>query len=67
MVVVEQTGVRMMKECFKIEASKSTPHYGFRKGPKLFGDEGYRAAKNELEVNLLGRICIDMLSWKDIM
>ena len=39
----------MMKEYFKIEASKSTPKYGFRKGLKLFGDEGYQAAKNKLE------------------
>ena len=67
MVVVEQTGVRMMKEYVEIEASKSTPQYELRKGLKLFGDEGYQAAKNELEVNLLGRDCIDMLSWKDLM
>ena len=66
MVVAEQVGVRMMKEYFKIEASKSTPQYGFRKGLKLFGDEGYQATKNELEVNLLGRGFIDMLSWKYI-
>ena len=45
-------------------ASKSTPQYGFRKGLKLFGDEGYQAAKDKLEANLLGRGCIDMLSWK---
>ena len=36
MVVAEQAGVRMMKEYFEIEASKSTPQYGFRKGLKLF-------------------------------
>ena len=56
----------MMKEYFEIEASKSTSQYGFRKGLKLFGDEGYQAAKDELETNLLGRGCIDMLSWKDL-
>ena len=61
-MVTEQVGARMMKEYFKIEASKSTPQYGFRKGLKRFDDEGYQAAKNELEVNLLGRGCIDMLS-----
>ena len=54
-----------MKEYFEIEASKSTPQYGFRKGLKLFGDEGYQADKNKLEVNLLGRGCIDMLSRKE--
>ena len=66
MVVTEQAGIRMMKEYFEIEASKSTPQYGFRKGLKLFGDEGYQASKNKLETNLLGGGFIDMLSWKDI-
>ena len=47
MVVAEQAGVQMMKEYFEIEASKSTPQYGFRKGLKLFGDEGYQATKDE--------------------
>ena len=41
MRVAVHVGVRMMKEYFKIEASKATPQYGFRKGLKLFGDEGY--------------------------
>ena len=56
----------MMKEYFEIEASKETPQYGLRKGPKLFADKGYQAAKNELKVDLLGRGCIDMLSWKEL-
>ena len=30
--VAEQAGIKMMKEYFKIEASKSTPQYRFRKG-----------------------------------
>ena len=61
MVVAEQARIQMMKEYFEIEASKSTPQYGFRKGLKLFGNEGYQAAKDKLETNLLGRGCIDML------
>ena len=56
----------MMKEYFKIEASKPTPQYGFRKRSKLYDDEGYQAAKKKLEANLLRRDCIDMLSWKDL-
>ena len=48
MMVVEQVGVRIIEEYFATEASKVTPRYGFRKGPTLFGDKGYRAAKNEL-------------------
>ena len=67
MVVVEQVGVRMMKEYFVIEASKATPQYRFRKGLKLFGDKDYQAAKNEVKVNLFERGCIDMLSWKDLI
>ena len=67
MMEVEQVGVRMMKEYFKIEASTSTPQYGFRKGLKLFGDEGQQAAGNELKVKLLGRRGIEMLSWKYLM
>ena len=66
MVVAEQVGIRMMKDSFEIEASKATPQSGIRKELKLFGDKGYQAAKNELKVNLLGRGCIDMLSWKDL-
>ena len=66
MKVAEQVGVRMMKEYFEIEASKATPQYGFRKGLTLFGDKGYKAAKNELKVNLLGRGCIYMLSLKNL-
>ena len=46
--------------------SKSTPQYGFRKGLKLFSDKGNQAAKGKLGKNLLGRGCIDMLSWKDL-
>ena len=61
-MVIAEVGVRMIKEYFEIEAPKAIPQYGFRKGLKLFGDEGYQAAKNELKVNLLGRGCIDMLS-----
>ena len=40
MLVAKQTGVRITKEYSGIEASKSTPQYGFRKGLKLFGDKG---------------------------
>ena len=56
----------MMKEHFEIEVSKSTPQHGFRKGLKLFGDEGYQAAKNKQETNILGTDYIDILSWKDL-
>ena len=67
MVVAKQAGVRMTKEYFEIEAPKSTPQYGIRRGLGLFGDKGYQAAKDKLKTNLLGRGCIDMLSWKDLI
>ena len=41
MVVVEQAGIRIMKEYFEIETSKSTLQYRFRKGLKPFGNERY--------------------------
>ena len=66
MMMVEQMRVRTMKEFFKIEASKATPQYGFRKRLTLFGDKGYQATKNELKVNLLGRGYINILSWKNL-
>ena len=66
MIVAEHVGVRMMKEYFEIETSKATPQYGFRKGLKQFGDEGYQATKDKLKVNLLGRGCTDKLSSKDL-
>ena len=65
-MVAKQARIRILKEYFEIEASKSTPQYGFRTGLKLFGDEGCQAAKDELEANLLGRGCIDMLPRKDL-
>ena len=49
MGVAEKAGIQMTKEYFKIEAFKLTPQYGFRKGLKLFGGEGYQAAKEELK------------------
>ena len=48
MVLVEQAGIRMMKEYFEIEASKATPKYGFRKGLKLLGDKSYQATKDDV-------------------
>jgi hypothetical protein len=40
--------------CSNIEASKSTPQYGFNRGLKEFGTLGYEATVNELDDNLLG-------------
>jgi hypothetical protein len=45
-----------------LEATLSTPQYGFQKGLKLFGEGGYKATIKELDANLIGRNVIDMLT-----
>ena len=57
----QQEGANMMQTYFKIEAPLSTPQYGFRKGLQLFRDKGYQAALKELDKNLVGRGCIEVL------
>jgi hypothetical protein len=44
-----------------IEASKSTPQYGFNRGLKEFGALGYEATVKELDDNLLGMGAVEML------
>ena len=44
-----------------LEATLSTPQYGFQKGLKVFDKEGYKATIKELDTNLIGRNVIDML------
>jgi hypothetical protein len=44
-----------------IEASKSTPQYGFNRGLKEFGTPGYEATVKELDDNLLGMGAVRML------
>jgi hypothetical protein len=38
-----------------LEATLSTPQYGFQKGLKVFGESGYKATIKELDANLIGR------------
>ena len=57
----ETNQAKAMEEYFSMNASKSTPQYGFRKGLELFGEEGHAAAVKELRDNLLGRGCLKML------
>jgi hypothetical protein len=49
-----------------IEASKSTPHYGFKRGLKEFGTPGYEATVKELDDNLLGMGAVKMLKPSEI-
>jgi len=47
-------------------ASKATPQFGFRKGMKLFGIEGWEATKKEINENLLGMDAVKMILYKDL-
>jgi hypothetical protein len=49
-----------------IEASKSTPQYGFNRGLKEFGSLGYEATVKELDDNLLRMGAVSMLSLSDV-
>jgi hypothetical protein len=49
-----------------IEASKSTPQYGFNRGLKEFGTLGYEATVKELDDNLLGMGAVEMLKPSEI-
>jgi hypothetical protein len=49
-----------------IEASKSTPQYGFNRGLKEFGELGYEATVKELDDNLLGMGAVKMLKPSEI-
>lgn len=56
----------MMTNYFQMEASKSTPQYGFHKGLEIFNEDGWDAAVAELKDNLIGRDCIKMLGKAEI-
>jgi hypothetical protein len=49
-----------------IEASKSTPQYGFNRGLKEFGNLGYEATVKELDDNLLGMGAVKMLNPSEV-
>ena len=66
MMFAEDAGKRMMQEYFELEASQATPMYNFRKGLAIFGNEGYQATIKELETNLIGRVCIEMLGSEEV-
>jgi hypothetical protein len=49
-----------------IEASKSTPQYGFNRGLKEFDELGYEATVKELDDNLLGMGAVKMLKPSEV-
>jgi hypothetical protein len=51
----------IIKGYVNLEATLSTPQYGFKKGLTIFGGPGYDATVKELDENLIGRDVIQML------
>jgi hypothetical protein len=49
-----------------LEATLSTPQYGFKKGLSIFGGPGYDATIKELDENLIGRDVIQMLQPQSV-
>ena len=49
-----------------LEATLSTPQYGFDKELKVFKEMGYNATVKELDKNLIGRNVMDMLPARSI-
>jgi hypothetical protein len=49
-----------------LEATLSTPQYGFKKGLTMFGESGYDATVKELDENLIGRDVIQMIDPKSV-
>ena len=49
-----------------LEATLSTPQYGFQKGLNEFKETGYKATVNELNKNLIGKNVLDMLEPKSV-
>ena len=49
-----------------LEATLSTPQYGFQKGLKEFKETGYQVTVNELNKNLIGKNVLDMLEPRSV-
>ena len=56
--------VSLIQDYGNLEATLSTPQYGFQKEMKVFKEKDYTAIVNELDKNLIGRTVIDMLPAK---
>ena len=49
-----------------LSASKSTLQYYYTIGIKIFEDAGYKATKQELDENLIGRNCVEILPINEL-
>ena len=53
-------------ESMQSHASKYTPQYGFSRGMKEYGEDGWNATMSELKDNLLGMDAVHIVKSKDI-
>ena len=65
-VIHEHCTGSVIKEYTNLEATLSTPQYGFQKGMKVFKESRHKAAVKELDKNLIGWNVIDMLPARSI-
>ena len=66
-LVIHEHCIRsVIKEYTNLEATLSTPQYGFQKGMKVFQEQGYKATVKDLDKNLIGRNVINMLPARSI-
>ena len=56
----------VIKEYTNLEATLSTPQYGFQKGMKVSKEKGHKATVKELDKNLIGRNVNNMLPARSI-
>ena len=56
----------IIKDYGNVEATLSSPQYGFEKGLTVFRKEGYKATMEELDQNLIGKNVIGMLNLLDV-
>ena len=56
----------MIREYTNLEATLSTPQYGFQKVMKVFKEKGHKATAKELNKNLIGKNVINMLLARSI-
>ena len=66
LVTANNMVMAMLTDYSELLASPNTPQYGFKKGIKVFEEDGYKATVSELRDNVVGRGCINMLEKKEI-
>ena len=65
-IIHEYTVGSIIQHYGNLEATLSTPQYGFQKGLKEFKEVGYNATIKELDKNLISKNIMDMLPARSI-